>query len=56
MNAIYKGTISHTRFLPKKHTFEYKVHMLFIDLDEIKDAFPGAKVESDLDIDDEPPF
>ena len=38
MNAIYKGTISHTRFLPKKHTFEYKVHMLFIDLDEIKDA------------------
>ena len=39
MNAIYKGTISHTRFLPKKHTFEYKVHMLFIDLDEIKDAF-----------------
>ena len=39
MNAIYKGTISHTRFLPKKHTFEYKVNMLFIDLDEIKDAF-----------------
>ena len=39
MNAIYKGTICHTRFLPKKHTFEYKVNMLFIDLDEIKDAF-----------------
>jgi hypothetical protein len=25
-------------------------------VNEIKDAFPGAKVESDLDIDDEPPF
>ena len=39
MNAIYKGTISHTRFLPKKHTFKYKVNMLFIDLDEINNAF-----------------
>ena len=39
MNAIYKGTISHTRFHPSKHTFEYKLNMLYIDLDEIPQLF-----------------
>ena len=39
MNAIYKGTISHTRFVPKKHTFNYKVNMLYIDLDKISESF-----------------
>ena len=39
MHSIYKGTITHTRYLPKKHKFKYSISMLFIDLENIDTAF-----------------
>jgi DUF1365 family protein len=39
MHSIYKGTITHTRHLPKKHKFKYSITMLFIDLDDLQSAF-----------------
>ena len=41
MHAIYQGTIAHTRFSPKSHKFMYKTNMLYLDLDELQDAFVG---------------
>ena len=39
MHSIYKGVVTHTRHLPKKHHFKYSITMLFIDLDHITNAF-----------------
>ncbi|MDC0182600.1 DUF1365 domain-containing protein [Nitrosomonadales bacterium] len=39
MHSIYKGTISHTRHLPKKHQFKYSICMLYVDLEQIETAF-----------------
>ena len=39
MHSIYKGTITHTRHLPKRHHFKYSITMLFIDLDHLINAF-----------------
>jgi DUF1365 family protein len=34
-SGIYKGSVSHRRFSPKKHSFKYKMFLLAIDLDEL---------------------
>ena len=34
-SCIYKGTVVHKRFKPKKHFFKYNVFSLLIDLDEV---------------------
>ena len=39
MHSIYKGIVTHTRYLPKKHHFKYSITMLFIDLDHLNSAF-----------------
>ena len=39
MHSIYKGTITHSRHLPKKHNFKYQISMLYIDLDQLDTAF-----------------
>ena len=36
-SCIYKGTVVHKRFKPKKHFFKYSVFSLFLDLDEINE-------------------
>lgn len=35
-NALYRGTVSHTRRLPVKHSFDYPVFYVAIDLDSFK--------------------
>ena len=36
MNSkLYCGKVSHTRFEPKKHRFEYNTFMCFLDIDEL---------------------
>lgn len=35
-SAIYSGTVSHTRHLPKVHSFSYPFFMWYLDLDEIE--------------------
>jgi DUF1365 family protein len=38
-SGIYQGTVSHQRFTPIKHYFNYKLFMLYLDLDEIDFVF-----------------
>lgn len=42
-SAIYTGRVAHQRFLPKKHGFDYRVFMLYLDLDELETVFDGIK-------------
>ncbi len=39
MHSIFKGTISHSRKKDAQHSFTYDTTMLFLDLDDIKNAF-----------------
>lgn len=39
MNAIYEGSLRHSRSKPKKHTFEYRVRLLYMDLDNVETMF-----------------
>lgn len=34
-SALYIGTISHDRFIPKVHSFQYPFYMWYLDLDEL---------------------
>jgi uncharacterized protein len=38
-SAIYRGTVRHRRFSPKKHYFSYDVFMLYIDTSELEHIF-----------------
>ncbi len=38
-SAIFTGQVAHQRFLPKKHGFQYKVFMLYVDLEELPTLF-----------------
>jgi DUF1365 family protein len=40
--AIYEGTLTHARLGPTPHRFGYRLHMLYLDLDEIDTALPRA--------------
>ena len=42
-SAIYKGFVSHQRFLPKPHGFRYKAFMMFLDLDELPTLFENRR-------------
>lgn len=37
-SCIYQGKVSHTRFKPKRHQFEYTLFMMYLDLDEVETA------------------
>jgi DUF1365 family protein len=39
-SAIYRGTVSHARRVPRAHAFAYRIYMLYLDLDEL----PGLSV------------
>jgi DUF1365 family protein len=34
-SAIYTGTVSHARRVPRPHAFSYRMYMLYLDLDEL---------------------
>jgi DUF1365 family protein len=34
-SAIYEGTVSHARRVPRPHAFDYRTYMLYLDLDEL---------------------
>lgn len=38
-SCIYEGQVKHRRFSPRQHEFNYKLFMVFIDLDELDDVF-----------------
>lgn len=40
-SAIYTGTVRHTRFHPRRHTFSYRIFMMYLDLAELDQVFAG---------------
>lgn len=38
-SGLYQGTVSHTRIEPKRHQFQYRVFMSYIDLAELETFF-----------------
>ena len=34
-SAIYRGSVLHSRFVPKKHAFTYQIFLLWLNLDEL---------------------
>ncbi len=41
-SRIYRGTLRHRRFLPRRHAFRYRVWMAWLDLDELPALFDGV--------------
>ena len=42
-SAIYKGWVTHQRYLPKTHGFRYRVFMMYLDLDELPQLFNQSR-------------
>ena len=40
-SCIYEGRVSHRRFSPKRHSFDQKLYMLYLDLSELDRVFNG---------------
>jgi uncharacterized protein len=40
-SAVYEGVVRHRRHLPRPHAFSYRVAQLYLDLDELEQAFAG---------------
>ena len=38
-SAVYEGRVTHRRFAPHAHAFSYRMAQLYLDLDEVDDAF-----------------
>ncbi|MGI9270857.1 MAG: DUF1365 domain-containing protein [Woeseiaceae bacterium] len=38
-SCIYEGQVSHTRTMPVRHHFKYRLFMLYVDLDELPNLF-----------------
>ena len=38
-SCIYEGQVRHRRFAPRKHEFNYRLYMMFLDLDELPGLF-----------------
>lgn len=45
-SRIYTGWVRHRRFTPNDHKFNYKVFMLYLDLDELDTVFSTSKLWS----------
>jgi DUF1365 family protein len=41
-SAIYSGTVWHQRLSPKRHAFNYRVFMMYLDLAELDQVFAGS--------------
>lgn len=42
-SALYTGQVRHRRFSPENHEFNYRVFMVWLDLDEIFDVFAQSR-------------
>jgi len=45
-SAIYTGWVSHQRLSPKRHNFNYRVFMMYLNLDELPAVFKDFKLWS----------
>ncbi len=46
-SCIYEGQVRHARLTPAKHAFEYRVFMMYLDLDELPTLFNKRLLWSD---------
>ncbi len=42
-SAIYEGVVGHRRFVERRHTFRYRLFMMYLDLDELETVFEGSR-------------
>lgn len=40
-SCIYEGQVRHRRFSPRSHEFNYRLYMMYLDLDELPGLFDG---------------
>lgn len=40
-SALYVGVVRHARHRPRRHAFRYRLHLLYLDLDELHAVFRG---------------
>jgi len=40
-SCLYEGRVSHRRFTPREHAFEYRLFMVYLDLSELGTVFRG---------------
>lgn len=40
-SCVYQGTVWHRRYTPVSHQFQYRLFMLYLDLDELPGVFDG---------------
>lgn len=40
-SAVYEGVVWHRRYVPRAHQFSYRMAQLYLDLDELDEAFAG---------------
>ena len=40
-SAVYRGHVTHARSVPKRHGFRYSLFYVYLDLDELTEAFRG---------------
>ncbi|HEY5622691.1 MAG TPA: DUF1365 domain-containing protein [Gammaproteobacteria bacterium] len=40
-SCIFEGRLKHARYAPAEHAFEYRLFMMYLDLEEIDDVFRG---------------
>jgi DUF1365 family protein len=40
-SAVYEGIVRHRRYEPRLHEFSYRIAQLYLDLDELDEAFAG---------------
>jgi len=38
-SAIYVGHVEHDRYTPRRNRFQYRIHHLYLDLDELPSLF-----------------
>ena len=38
-SAIYVGHVEHDRYTPRRNSFRYRIHHLYLDLDELPELF-----------------
>ena len=46
-SCIYEGLVTHSRFQPLRHRFQYRLYMLYLDLDELPGLVGPGRLISD---------
>lgn len=45
-SAIYRGVVTHARYQPRAHRFDYRLFMLYLDLEELPELFDRFRLWS----------